>query len=87
MEGSRFGFKFVRSLGIRCDKANTPKVSLYINSPDWMRYKNATINSKILTIDLFSMLFCSHYTIKKSRIILSEYQILNHLTSLKRCLI
>ena len=44
MEGS--GFDFVGKLSIRCDKVNEVKGSSYIESPKWLRYKNATINKK-----------------------------------------
>ena len=34
MEGSRFSFKFVSSLSIRCRKVNEAKDSAYIKSPE-----------------------------------------------------
>ena len=38
-----------------------------------LRYENATMNPKMLMIDVFSILLCLHSTIKKSKIILSKY--------------
>ena len=48
MEENWLSFKFV------------DQVSSYIESPKWLRYKNATINPKISMIDVFSMLLCPH---------------------------
>ena len=62
---NKFNFKFVGNLSIRFNKVNAQKVSSWIKSPDWFRYKNATINSKILMIDVSSILLRSHSTIKK----------------------
>ena len=36
IEGTRFSFEFVRGLSARCDKANEPKGSSYIESPKWL---------------------------------------------------
>lgn len=38
------------------------KSSSYVNWPDWLRYKNATINLKKLMIDILSMLLSTHNT-------------------------
>ena len=59
MEGSGFNFEFIGSLSIKCDKVNVPKVSSYIGSPKWLRYKKAKINKKVSMIDVFSMLLRS----------------------------
>ena len=69
MEGGWFSFKFVSSLNIRCDKVNAPKSKSCTKSPNWLRYKNTTINQKNVRL---------HNTIKRSKIILSGYQKLNH---------
>lgn len=45
-------------LEIRFEKANEPNGLSYIKSPEWMRYKNAIINQKVLMIDDFSMTLC-----------------------------
>ena len=42
MERSNFSFKFENKLNISCEKAN----AIYIKSPDWLKYKNTTINPK-----------------------------------------
>ena len=82
MEGSRFSFKFVSSLSIRCEKENVSKGSSNIKSPN---IKSPCISTKmqqkiqiILMIDASNMLSHLHKTVKKSKIILSEYQILYH---------
>ena len=43
MERSEFRFEFVSKLDIRCEKVNIPKGSSFIQSYDWLRYKNATV--------------------------------------------
>ena len=53
----RLGTRLSR-LEIRFEKANEPNGLSYIKSPEWMRYKNAIINQKVLMIDDFSMTLC-----------------------------
>ena len=61
IEGSRFSFTFSGSLGVRCDNVNVTKGSSNSESPKWLRYKNATINSKSIN-DGCSVCFCPHTT-------------------------
>ena len=46
MEGSRFNFKFLSSLSIRCDKINVSEGLPYIKSLNLFRHENATIIQK-----------------------------------------
>ena len=62
-----FSFKFVGSLSIRCDEVKAPKGS-----------QKCYNKSKKYDDRFFSILLHSHSTIKKSKIILSKYHILNH---------
>ena len=82
VEGSVFRFNFVSKLNIRCDKVNEPKGSSYIKSTDWLRYRNATINPKTTEdrCSQFFLLFVFLLT-QKSKIIASEYKILNQIKS------
>ena len=63
MGGSGLSFKFVNSLSIRYDKVNVSKGQSYIKSPDWLRYKNATINLKNVDDRCFQYTFAltQHY--------------------------
>ena len=65
MEGSGFSFKFVSSLCISCHKVNVTKVSSYIESLKWLRYRNAKTNLKYIDDGCYCMLLCSNKTMKK----------------------
>ena len=79
MDGRGFSFNYERKLTIQCVKVNEPIGSSYIKSSDWLRWKHAKINPKISMVDVSSMLLHRVNIMKKSKIILKEYQILNHL--------
>ena len=70
MEGSTFSLHYASKLTIKQAKVIGAKSSSHTKSLDWLRCKNATINPKILMINVFSMLFCFHSIIMKSKIIL-----------------
>ena len=44
MKGSQFVFDYVLFLYCKCHKINPERGALYINSPDWIKNKKATIN-------------------------------------------
>ena len=56
MTGIVFSFNYANKLTIKCAIVNEPKGSSYIKSPDWLKCENATMNTKILMTDVFSML-------------------------------
>ena len=43
MKGSDFVFDYVYSQYCKCHKINLKGIGSYINSPDWIRHKKATI--------------------------------------------
>ena len=45
MKGSEFVFDYVHLLYCKCHKINPNRGGSYIDSPDWMKNKNASINS------------------------------------------
>ena len=45
MKGSEFAFDYVQLLHYKCHKTNPNRGGSYIDSPDWIQNKNATINS------------------------------------------
>ena len=45
MRGSEFVFDYVKLLHHKCHKINLNRGGSYIDSPDWTKYKIATINS------------------------------------------
>ena len=57
MEESRFSFKIISRLNIRCDRVNAPKGSSFIKSPYWLRFKNVTLNSKNVVDKCFRYAF------------------------------
>ena len=63
IEGSRFSFKFVSKLNNSFKKLNEHKASSYIKSPNWLRYKNAIINTKNVDDRCFQYAFAltQHY--------------------------
>ena len=44
MKGSKFVFDYVQLLYYKCDKINPNFGGSYIDSPDWIKNKKATIN-------------------------------------------
>ena len=44
MKGSEFVFDYVQLLYYKCHKINPNRGGSYINSPDWIKNKKATIN-------------------------------------------
>ena len=46
MKGSDFIFNSVQLLYYKCHKINFKRGGLYIDSPDWIKKKKATINPK-----------------------------------------
>ena len=53
MKGSDFVFDYVYLLYYKCHKINLKGIGSYINSPDWIRHKKATIipiNKKITNV-------------------------------------
>ena len=46
MRGSDFIFDSVQLLYCKCHKTNFKRGGSYINSPDWLKKKRATINPK-----------------------------------------
>ena len=44
MKGSEFVFDYVHLLYYKCHKINPKRVGSYIDSPDWIKNKKATIN-------------------------------------------
>ena len=71
--------KLVSKLKISCGKLNLAKDSSYIKSLDWSRYKKASINSKATVIGFFCIISHLRRTIKKSKIIMREYQIFKYI--------
>ena len=47
MKGSAFVFDYVQLLNYKCHKINSNRGGPYIDSPDWIKNKKATINSII----------------------------------------
>ena len=45
MEGSEFVFDYVQLLYYKCHKINPNRGGSYIDSPDWIKNKKATVNS------------------------------------------
>ena len=45
MKGSEFVFDYVQLLYYKCHKINLNHGGLYVDSPDWIKNKKATINS------------------------------------------
>ena len=45
MRGSEFVFNYVQLLYYKCHKRNLNRGGSYIDSPDWIKSKKATINS------------------------------------------
>ena len=46
MKGSGFIFDSVQLMYYKCDKRNFKRSGSYIDSPDWIKSKKATINAK-----------------------------------------
>ena len=44
MKGSEFVFDYARLFYYKCHKINPSHVGSYIDSPDWIKNKKATIN-------------------------------------------
>ena len=44
MKGSEFVFEYVHSLYYKCHKINLSRGRSYIDSPDWIKNKKATVN-------------------------------------------
>ena len=44
MKGSEFVFDYVYSLYYKCHKINLSRGRSYIDSPDWIKNKKATVN-------------------------------------------
>ena len=44
IKGSEFVFDYVHLLYYKCHKINLNRAGSYINSPDWIKSKKATIN-------------------------------------------
>ena len=44
MKGSEFAFDYVYLLYYKCHKINSNRSGSYIDSPDWIKNKKATIN-------------------------------------------
>ena len=44
MKGSQFVLEYIQFLYYKCHKINPQRGALYINSPDWIKNKKATIN-------------------------------------------
>ena len=61
MKGSEFSYKLVSKLNIRCEKVNFKEGSSYIKSPNWLRYKNATINPKVIGDINYTFAFTQHH--------------------------
>ena len=45
MEGSEFVFNYFHLLNFRCHKINPSRDGSYIDSPDWIKNKKASINN------------------------------------------
>ena len=45
MKGSEFAFDYAQLLYYKCHKINPNRGGSYIDSPDWIKSKKATINS------------------------------------------
>ena len=48
MEESRFNFKFIGRLNVRCHIVN-------VKSPHWLRYKHVKLILKVMMVDAFNM--------------------------------
>ena len=60
--GSGFAFDYVHLLYYKCHKRNPNCSGLYINSPDWIKYKKISIKK---IINVFNMLLQSREVMKK----------------------
>ena len=56
MKESKFIFNCVDSLYYKLQKIRLKRGGSYIDSPEWLKNKKATINPKIRTISALSML-------------------------------
>ena len=57
MKGSEFLVDYVHSLYYKCHKINSNRGGSYIDSPNWVRNKRATVNVTITKIrNAFNML-------------------------------
>ena len=56
MRGSEFVFNYVQLLYYKCHKINLNRGESYIDSPDWIKNKKATIIPSIQKINVFNML-------------------------------
>ena len=56
MKGSIFIFDIVNLLYYKCHKINFKRGSSYNDSPEWIKTKKATINPKMMMINVFNTL-------------------------------
>ena len=77
--GSELIFALVQLLYYKCQKINFTCGGLYIDSPDWIRKKKATINPRNRVDKLFQFAVTVALNYGKLSGIQKEFQILNHL--------
>ena len=77
--GSELIFELVQLLYYKCQKVNFKCGGLYIDSPDWIKKKNATINPRNRDDKLFRFAVAVALNYGKLSGIQKEFQLLNHL--------
>ena len=74
MKGSDFIFDSVQLMYHKCDKGNFNRNSSYIDSPDWIKNKKATISKKYTLCDVIKFI-----------LVLSTFRLIQQSLSRTRC--
>ena len=74
MKGSDFIFDSVQLMYHKCDKGNFNRNSSYIDSPDWMKNKKATISKKYTLCDVIKFI-----------LVLSTFRLIQQSLTRTRC--
>ena len=79
MKGSDFIFDSVQLMYYKCPKVNFKRSGSYIDAPDWIKKKKATITQKNTDDKCFQYAATVASNYEETEHIQKEFQILNHL--------